>query len=113
MMALGPGAAMASPRRSASAASSAARELKRRVVSVVMRNLPKRWASTAAWPLPHLRPHLEYPAATHAAQQHAGTRLPAGDAPEGVLRTMRRGPIDAEEEVTRLQSRMLRRTADV
>src|SRR5215470_16860850 len=114
MTACGPAAAIASASRPSSAASSAPRVSKRRVVRVVMILPPCSFCpSTAARTLPHLRPYLEDPAATHATQQHARAGLTAGDAPEGILRAVGWAPIDAEQQIARLQPRMLRGATDV
>src|ERR1700736_3895133 len=102
MMAEAPFAAMACPRRCARAASSAAREGKRRVISVV-----KRIFLPAARALAHLRPHFEHTPAALAAQHDAGAGLVTGDAPERVLRAARSHPVDGEQQVARLQSRLL------
>src|ERR1700719_324709 len=100
MMAEGSVAAIARARRSASAASSALRESKRRVVRFVMP-----CPSAAAWALPHLGVHLEHVPAAQPAQQHAAAGRMAGDATERILSTVRRTAVDAEQQIAGLQPR--------
>src|SRR5262249_47135083 len=69
--------------------------------------------SAAARTLPHLCPHLENAPAAHAAQHYTRAGLSARDAAEGVLGAVRRGAIDSEQQIPRLQPRMLRGAAGV
>src|SRR5579864_9842506 len=97
-----PGVAILCASRSASADSRSARESKKRVTSVVI-------ALLAPGALGDGYLEVERAPAPQSTQAHRRARLHQSDAAEHVLRSARTRPIDAQQQIPRQQSRLLRR----